>query len=354
MQLPGSVHGGHVGLNRTSSPLFLRGALLAAALTLATAAHAAPSAADRETARTLMDQGRDFRDKGDLTDALKRFQAANDIMHVPTTALEVARTQVALGLLVEARDTVAVLRQQPPVKNESPLFKTARAACEQLDASLAGRVPALTITLKGADASQEPELALDGVAVPVAVLGLPRTVNPGHHVVTAKTPTAEGKRELDIREGEQKPVEVTLVSTGVVAPSPVVAGTAPEQAEPPPRTSHLPSTLALVGIGVAGVGVITGAVTGILSLSSKSTLSGECANNVCGPSAYSTLSSATTLATVSDIAFGVAGAGAVVAIVGLVRGKGASANPSASPSGAAAFQVTPWFAGSAAGLRGSF
>ena len=65
---------------------------------------------DRETARTLMQQGRELTAKGDLKEALKRFKGADDIMHVPTTGLEVARTQAPLGLLVEARDTIARIR----------------------------------------------------------------------------------------------------------------------------------------------------------------------------------------------------------------------------------------------------
>ena len=76
-----------------------------AAILGARAAAAQSTAVDRETARALMREGRELRDSGDLASALKQFEAANGIMHVPTTELEVARTQAALGLLVEALDT---------------------------------------------------------------------------------------------------------------------------------------------------------------------------------------------------------------------------------------------------------
>src|SRR5260221_5508152 len=69
------------------------------------AAPAGPSAAEKETARSLMKAGRASRDKGDHKAALESFKAADAIMKVPTTGLEVGREQVALGLLVEARDT---------------------------------------------------------------------------------------------------------------------------------------------------------------------------------------------------------------------------------------------------------
>ncbi|HEX4448937.1 MAG TPA: hypothetical protein VH044_19485, partial [Polyangiaceae bacterium] len=89
-----------------------------AALLAAPSAGAQPSAADRETARSMMQEGRDLREKGDLKGALQRFKAADDIMHVPTTSLEVARTQVSLGLLVEALDTIANIHKVPPAADE--------------------------------------------------------------------------------------------------------------------------------------------------------------------------------------------------------------------------------------------
>ena len=88
-------------------------ATCAVVTTWAPLASAEPTAADRETARSLMQEARDLRDKGHVQDALKRFKAADDIMHVPTTGLEVARTQASMGMLVEARDTVANIRKLP-------------------------------------------------------------------------------------------------------------------------------------------------------------------------------------------------------------------------------------------------
>src|SRR5260370_39928772 len=86
---------------------------IGAGTTIAGSASADPTAADRETARSLMQEGRELREKGDLQGALKRFQAADGIMHVPTTGLEVARTQATLGLLVGARDTIATIPKAP-------------------------------------------------------------------------------------------------------------------------------------------------------------------------------------------------------------------------------------------------
>jgi hypothetical protein len=242
---------------------------------------------------------------------------------VPTTAVPVAKLQAALGLLVEARDTLASSMRRTPEKAADPQpFKDARAEGERLDASLAGRVPGITITVKGAAEGEKPALAIDGLDVPDAALGLPRAVNPGHHVLVAKTATAEGREELDVREGEQKQAEITLESTGAtIVPPP--RGT-PDTVGPS-RTSHSPGLLTWVGVGLGGAGVIAGSVAGLLAISKRPGLTSECTNHVCGPTAHSDLASANTLATVSNVAFAAAGVGAAVAVISLVVGRQASA-----------------------------
>jgi hypothetical protein len=97
-----------------SEPLrFRRGRARLVALALATCvlgtsaiALAEPTAAERETARGLMTQGRSQRDAKDYRAALQSFQAADAIMRVPTTGYEVAKTLELMGQLVEARDTL--------------------------------------------------------------------------------------------------------------------------------------------------------------------------------------------------------------------------------------------------------
>jgi hypothetical protein len=323
------------------------------------AARADPTSADRETARNLMQQGREMTAKGDLKEALKRFKGADDLMHVPTTALEVARTLVALGQLVEARDFIAAIRQIAPKASEPQPFKDARVKADELDNSLNGRIPSLLITVKGAPEGELATVSVDGTPVPAGVVGLPRAVDPGHHIIAArlssKTSQGEGSQEVDVREGEQKPVEVTLTVTAT--PPPVDTPAAPPETEvpPPEARSHSPTVLTWVGLGLAGAGAITGTVTGILSLSKKSTLQSECPNGVCGPSSDSDYNAANTTATISTIGFIVAGVGAGVAIVSLLVGHDQpAATPAIPPAGEAGLVVYPWIGVGAGGVSGRF
>src|SRR5581483_5789021 len=141
-----------------------------------------PTAVEKETARNLMQEGRDLRDNKDLKGALQRFQAADQIMGVPTTGYEVASTQVALGLLVEARETLARVARIPVQAKEPAPFKEARKKAEELDSTLDARIPAVTVTVKGGVGAK---LAVDDIAVPPAMIGLPLRINPGHHTIVA-------------------------------------------------------------------------------------------------------------------------------------------------------------------------
>jgi hypothetical protein len=325
---------------------------------VATSAHADPTAADRVTPRTLMDKGYELREKGDLKEALKRFKAADDIMHVPTTALPVAEVQVSLGLLVEARDTLALVRRTPEKPGDPQPFKDARAQGERLDAALAARVPALTITVNRAANGEPPAVTVDGADVPAAAMGLPRSVDPGHHAIVAKTARAEGRQEIDVREGEQSKVEITLVATGAptraAVEPPAPASGAPAPAAETTNTSHAPSLLTWSGVGLAGAGVVVGSLTGVLAISKEPTLNRECANHVCGPSTQSDLGSANALAAASDVAFALAGVGAVVAVLSLVVGHDGPSEPPAQSPAASAPAARPWIGLGAAGLRGTF
>jgi hypothetical protein len=328
-------------------------AALLVACFLASGARAEPTPAELETARSLMDQGYDLRDKGNNKEALKRFQAANDIVNVPTTALEVARSQVALGLLVEARATLAALRKLHSKTGEPAPLKEARKKGEELDASLAQRIPALTVVVHGVPEGEAPTITVDGIAVTADALGTLGSVNPGHHVVIGRTSTMEATQEVDLREGEKK--EVTLTFVAKASPEAAIpAAPAPTPEQPPVARSHGFDTLTWVGIAVGGAGVIAGSVTGVLTLSKTSSLANECPGNVCPPPAHADHDSASTLATVSTVSFIVAGAGAALAIVSLVAGHDEPAAAPAQPSTASHTPVVPWLGLGAAGIRGAF
>ncbi len=308
-------------------------------------AHAEPNAADKETARRLMAEARDKRTANDLKGALSAFQAADAIMQVPTTGMEVARTQVALALLIEARDTaLRVARSQPEGEEPAP-FTRARDEARQLSDDLAKKIPTITVTLAGAEPGAAAKVTVDGSNVPVASLGMPRTVNPGHHTVAAAAGTRQAKVELDINEAQHQDVKLELVASA----GPVVA---PPLLRPPPpeAAGGIGKPLFIGGVVVTGAGVLLGGITGVMSLSKTSSVKSACKGNVCPASQQSDIDSASSLATISTVGFIVGGVGAAAAVIGLVLWSGEGK----AEARASTASFTPWIGPGSAGVRGSF
>jgi hypothetical protein len=327
----------------------------AAALVLAVAssAHAQP-AADRETARALFDDGKKKRDAGNLNGALESFQSADAIVHAPTTGLAVARTLAALGQLTEARDAALQIEQLAPAAKESVAFADARRSARELAAELAPRIPSLTIVLKGAPAGVDPAVTIDGVPLPAAVMRVPRRLDPGKHVLVAtlRGQDAQGEAPREVRgeitlaEREARSIELDVSALSRPRPA-AQAEVAPSAPAPRATTKGSYSPLLWVGLGVAAAGAAAGTITGLVSMGKASDAESGCLpSNKCPPATHDALDGARTFATISTIAFVVAGAGAGTAVVALVLGK--------KPSEQRAARLTPWLTPTSAGLTGTF
>lgn len=271
-----------------------------------------PTAADRETARELMKQGRAARDANDLKGALKNFEAADAIMHVPTTGYEVAKTRAMMGMLIEARDLALTVARSPARPDDPPPFAEARAAARRLESELEGRIPSIKI---GAPA--DAQVTIDGVKLPAALIGLPRKVNPGRHTIVVKSGARERSLEVEILERESRELNVNLD-----APQPPKTAATPLDVKAPESSTSagkaLPMVLTISGLGVAAAGAVIGSITGAMSISQTNTIKTECGGIVCPPSRKGEIDSANTLALVSTISFVAAGVGAAVGAVGVV------------------------------------
>ncbi|HEX8793735.1 MAG TPA: hypothetical protein VF765_22485 [Polyangiaceae bacterium] len=334
-------------------PLLLPWLLLAAGVALfATPAAADPSPQQKELARDLMQRGYAARGAHDPKVALESFKGADDIMHVPTTGFEVARSQADLGLLVEAHETLLQVMRMKERPGEPQAFRDARGYAKVLDQQLGPRIPQLRISVSGAPSAT---VNVDGTELPEGALLVPYKVDPGHHVVAATAGAVTGRTETDVGEGEVKDVQVSLQATPTPAPAPPPAAPiVPESAEPEATPAHRGfGPLAWAGFGIAVVGVGVGAVTGVMTLNGKSSVASECNGKLCPPSTYDKIDSANTLATVSTIAFAVGGAGAALGLAAWFLGWGAE-SPSSAPSSGQAVHIEPRIGLGTAGVGGSF
>jgi len=328
--------------------------LAAALLAPALAIGGEPTAAERESARRLMDEGKEKTKSKDLEGALVAYGKAHGIMHVPTTGIALARTHLALGHLVEARDVALEVARFPKERNEPAVFESARADAREIEASTKDRIPTLRVKVKGPAPSA---LSIDGAAISATLFDTPLAVNPGHRVVVvANKAGVERKAEVDVAEREKKTVELELpeepkggttpaptsTSTSTTGPAP----TASASVEPPSKGGGPGRALFIGGAVVAVAGAAAGTVTGLMTLSKADAVKPQCENGKCDPSVKSDLDTGKTLGLVSTISFGVAGAGLVIAVVGLVW-----PSPKASSTG---IVVRPVVAPGGAGVGGTF
>ena len=299
-----------------------------------------------------MDEGNARRKLANLKGALESFSAADSIMHVPTTGLEVARTQASLGLLVEARDTVKRVLRIPARPGDPEPFVAARADAQALDADLDARIPSIRVILRGAEA-RDATIAIDDATLPAsAIAGEAFKVDPGAHVVRAMTAGAKAEAKIDVAERETKEVTLDVAAASArAASSPSTQAhenVPPAPTEPAAAPSHA-SPLRIVGwsgVVLAGAGIVVGSITGITSLSQTSSVRAQCQGNRCPESTQGDIDAARTTATISTVAFVAAGVGVAAALTGFLAGGRSEAKHEA--------RIVPWIAPGGAGVAGTF
>jgi hypothetical protein len=282
-----------------------------------------PSAADKATARALLDEGDALMKKGDAQGAHDKYQSADAIMGVPTTGYALAEAQLRLNQLVEAADTLARVQRYPSNANEPKAFTKAREDAGRKLAELQRRIPSATLAVEGAPVNEAMRVTIDGRELATTVRFLPRKLNPGRHEAVVDSGDVRGRASFTLVEGDNRTVTVPVAATGLPRfggePS---KGDAGGNAAPPPtgptpgepRRGLHPGVW--IGVGVGGAALALGAVTGGLALARTSDLDAACPQKACvTPEAQDDLDRATKLAHVSTLGFAVAGAAAGAALV---------------------------------------
>ncbi len=319
-------------------------------------AHAEPNAADKETARVLMADGRAKRAAGDHKAALEAFKKAHAIMNVPTTGLEVAREQEALGLLTDARDTYLAVSRMDPTPGEAKVFGEARKEAAKLAEAIAPRIPSVTLTITGVPDAYKAKVTIDGSELNTASLGVPRKIDPGKHDIVVTVETLEKKESVELAEAESKDVTIAFTAEEVATLAPPKVPAKFDEPPPPPIDTTPPpkklSPLVFVGFGLAGAGLVAGSVTGLMSLSKASSAKSSCIDNKCPPSTHDDISSSKSLGTISTISFALAGVGLGLGLYGLLSSKPAKVEePAAAKNGPT---VSFWVGYGSAGMTGAF
>lgn len=288
---------------------------LLVALASAPAFAADPTPEDRSTARELALEGHNALKAGDYALAVDRFTRADRLVHAPTLLVDLGRSYIGLGRLVQAHEAFQqVLREGVAADAPPPWHKALQVARDE-DNALKPRLAWVTIRVQGPG---DPRVKLDDEDLPPASLGVRRAVDPGHRIVVVE---AEGflteRGSIDLNEGESREYALSLRRDPDYRPP---QKPSPSRERPvivvqaPPSRQRVP---AYVAFGVGGAGLILGGVSGVLMLKARSDLEASCAGRGghCPPGTpnfASNLSAYHTFGTLSAVGFGVGLAGAGV------------------------------------------
>lgn len=328
------------------------------ALSLAVCGLASPAFAQAvdspAVAEALFQQGRELFKANKFAEACDKFAESQRIDAKLGTLLNLAHCHEKVGKIATAwaeyTSAATIARREGQKERETFAREQVEALAKKLAhvvVKVAAPTPGLAITL-------------DGKPVAGAVLDVPVPIDPGKHRVVATAPGRQTwSMEVDV-PAARADIVVKIPALAPEGDKPAVVPPVPPPAQPPPDARQAPpdapakqpasggrSPLVYVGFGIGGAGVLVGAVTGILTLAKSGDIRDACKSGTCPASQRDALDSATALANVSNVAFGIGIAGIGLGVVGLLI----SRQP---PKAARAATLTPFIGPTAIGLRGAF
>ncbi|MEZ4226829.1 MAG: hypothetical protein R3B13_38165 [Polyangiaceae bacterium] len=311
----------------------IQASFVALVLCGAPAAHAQSDAAKVAAARQIGFDGIKDYQAGKFAEASDKLERAYALVKAPTLGLWSARALVKVGRWVAASERFLETTRLPLPDSNQENHRRAQEDAAKERAALLPTIPTLQVDVAGAAAGQV-ELAMDGVAIDSALIGVARPVDPGERTVVAKFGGQERQRRLTLAANDKKTITLSFDAAATpVTPTPSTTPvTAPPTSAPPTRTPPPASapptadsgaggsnTLAYVALGVGGAGLIAGGVLGVMAMSKRSEIedSGFCDGDRCAPEVHEDIDALDNLRLFSTvgIVIGVVGVGAGVTLL---------------------------------------
>ncbi|MDI1445680.1 hypothetical protein [Polyangium sp. 6x1] len=272
-------------------------------------------------------------------EAYPLFRDADEQFHTPQLVLYMARCQDKRGKLLEARALYERTLAEPLPETPSESLLRARQAATAEVGPVRLRIPTLAVDVRGPPPA-EVTLFVDGELWP---MGEPRELDPGKHDVEALARSgARTAREVELPEGRSVSIVLRL---GLFAKG-VDRTIEPAPAPPTKPTWSLVAASGFFSIGA--LALVTGVVTGGLTLDRREVLETECVQERCTPAGFAAYEQTKTYASVSNLGFGVtaiaAAAGASVLLFA----------PNATPAAARGARVELDVRGGFMAVRGVF
>jgi hypothetical protein len=215
--------------------------------------------------------------KGDFDTAADRFERANDLLGAPTFLVRLARARVGQGRLVEAYETYRKVIRDGVEADAPEAFRRALAEAKVEVKQVEPRLAWVSVNVVGANPNTV-EVRLNNAVISSAALGAQRPVDPGTLKARA---TAEGYRtaeaEVQLAEGEHLPaIELRMIALPRQENA-IALNDGPMMTQDGGEPAFISqSTLGYLTLGLGGVGLAVGGVTGLLAYSRHEDLLDMC------------------------------------------------------------------------------
>lgn len=328
-------------MNLHARAIFFFAAALFSVLFATQSASAAPSQKDKMAARAAHMKGKKLSTQKKHDDAIEQFREADRLDPKPQYKLDLARALIETSSLVEASGLLAEAQE-----SKAPADRQVANAAKQLETKLTPRIPTLTVSVKGPDASLV-KLTIDRDS---ATIDEPIKLDPGQYEVRAE---ADGytaaKKTVTLKEGEKKNLPLSLSVDPTIAKT--EEGEGEEEGEKGGGGNMIP---AVIAFGVGGAGVALGTIFGIVAFSKTSAIEEACGGKICPPAAESDIAAAQAYGNVSTAMFVIGGAGVATGVILAFTVGSGSGSDEPEKKDEAALTVEPYFTGMGAGVTGTF
>jgi hypothetical protein len=331
---------------------------VAAAEPAPSSSSSAPSAAEKDTARALAREGDGLFAERQFEPALARYSAAYHLVRVPTLGVQVAKTQLELGRLAAALRTAREVERMPVQSGEPAVFASARKSAAELAHEIGTRIPRVVVDVTPAEATAR--VSIDGTPALEATSETGAELDPGiHRLLVGADGYSNVELEFELIERARERLHVTLFPSagravapnagGAAAPTSVASVPVTESRSTPAATPvSAPSgessedvrrdraaaarsarTRGYVALGVAGLGIAAGSVTGVLAFTTKP----DCPDGPCTPDQKDEIDASKRYGNVATMSFAVGGACLLYGVWELLaNGDGGDEAAASSPS----------------------
>jgi len=234
----------------------------------------APSPDELRVARELFQDAYKDEQEKRYAQALEKFQRVAAVKESASVRYRIGSVLESVGRLRESRDAFRALAASKPTLPlpEQEIADSAAERAHQLDK----KIPRILLQLQ-ANPPPDVRVSIDGAPVPATTTPRPVELDPGEHVVQARSPTTHpSESRVNLSEGSE--VGVVVVLAPLTTAKAVTTPTAPPEADKAPRGDR---TLAYVALGAGGALLVTGVVLLAVREGDISEIEKECRDGSC-------------------------------------------------------------------------